>query len=212
MARAASRSSRASCSQRLAASGSGTSLIDDDTVMCRLVLRRADGVAIALKVGHAGHQQIPWDVDSPGGATKLDHEITPPMSWCIVEHDQKIDIGVRPVSPISHRTEENDRRGLELFNDEGGDVLHPIAKNAATPRRFAVLDLVLQPLHDSMMPHPYGPGWFIPEFEDSSHGLVHREPDGEVVGAQCAAATRRLRVGETFLGICTSNPHNGGTP
>jgi hypothetical protein len=21
-----------------------------------------------------------------------------------------------------------------------------------------------------------------------------------------------LRVGETFLGICTPNPHNGGTP
>src|SRR5580658_10027793 len=105
MVRVAPRSSRAICSQRLAASGSGTSLIDDDTVMCRLILRRADGVAIALEVGHAGHQQVPWDVNPAGGPAKFDHEITTPMSWCFVEHHQKMNVGVGPISPLSNRTE-----------------------------------------------------------------------------------------------------------
>ena len=72
------------------------------------VFGRARTASKAVQISGTRDQKVMRRRDATGCPAHLDHDPSARITGGIVEHDQKIDIRVRTISPCCNRTEQND--------------------------------------------------------------------------------------------------------
>ncbi len=63
--------------------------------------------------------------DRASSAPKPDHYAPTIGQWCVIEHDEKIDVGIGPVGPGGDGAEQNDADRIELGNQRLDENICP---------------------------------------------------------------------------------------
>ena len=85
--------------------------------------------------------------DRSGRASHLDHQPTPISHRSVVQHHQKVDVGIRPIRASSNRAEQNDADRIELGDQDIHQHISPRAQRLAGPHRVVVTHGKRQLLH-----------------------------------------------------------------
>jgi len=100
-----------------------------------------------LEVVEARDEEVVWGGDGPCCAPEFDHQASPVGMGCVIENDEKIDVGVGPVGTVGHGTEQHDLRWVECSDDRGHEIGHPVLERSTSPLSVAVTARVGDLLH-----------------------------------------------------------------
>lgn len=126
--------------------------MDHNAPLCRLKLCCTRRVLVSFKVGEARDKHVVWCGDCPCSAPKFYHQASPVGEGCLIENDQKIDVGIGPIGTVGHGSEQQDLGWIECGDDRGHEIGDPVMERSTSPLSVAVTRRVGDLLHVRRVP------------------------------------------------------------